>query len=175
MSKTKHNVPFISLNIAIMTVSGTRTEASDETGHYLRDAVLEAGHQVVFQRLLKEDLYGVRAQVANWIAEPEVAIILIIGGTGFTERDVSWDAVLPLLDREIPGYGELFRMHSFETIASSALQSRAFAGLANRTLCFAMPSSPGGCKTAWEQVINHQIDSRTRPCNFVGMLRQGEV
>ncbi len=170
MSKTKPDAPFVPLNLAILTVSDTRTEENDESGHYLRDNALAAGHQVKEKRILIDDIYLVRALVSHWIAESEIDVILITGGTGVTDRDVTVEAVTPLLDMEIPGYGELFRTASFKTIGTSTLQSRAFAGLANGTLCFTMPGSPGGCQTAWEEIVRHQIDSRTRPCNFVNLI-----
>ena len=119
--------------------------------------------------LLKDDLYRIRAQVAQWIAEDEVQVVLITGGTGFTGRDSTPEAIAPLLDREMPGFGELFRMLSFQEIATSALQSRALAGIANATFVFCLPGSTGACRTAWQQIIAAQLDSRTRPCNLAGL------
>lgn len=170
MSKTAKNAPFTPLKLAVLTVSDTRTEESDVSGNYLRDSILAAGHQVVDKQILRDDIYLVRALISKWIADEEVNAILISGGTGMTGRDISNQAVIPLLDKEIPGFGELFRSLSYSEIGTSTIQSRAFAGLANATLIFAMPGSPGGCRTAWEQIIQLQIDSRTGPCNFVNLL-----
>lgn len=157
---------FIPTRIAILTVSSRRGEEDDTSGHYLRDAAHEAGHQVVDKAIVKENRYVIRAQVSAWIAREEVQVVLVNGGTGFTEGDQAPEALLPLFDREVEGFGELFRMLSFEEIGTSTLQSRAVAGMANNTLIFAMPGSPKACRTAWENIIAPQLDARTRPCNF---------
>ena len=157
---------FIPTRIAILTVSSRRGEEDDTSGHYLRDAAHEAGHQVVDKAIVKENCYAIRAQVSAWIAREEVQVVLVNGGTGFTEGDQAPEALLPLFDREVEGFGELFRMLSFEEIGTSTLQSRAVAGMANNTLIFAMPGSPKACRTAWENIIAPQLDARTRPCNF---------
>lgn len=157
---------FIPTRVAILTVSSRRGEEDDTSGHYLREAAAEAGHEVVAKAIVKENRYAIRAQVSQWIASDEVQVVLINGGTGFTDGDQVPEALLPLFDREIEGFGELFRMLSYEEIGTSTLQSRAVAGMANRTLIFAMPGSTKACHTAWENIIVQQLDARLRPCNF---------
>ena len=157
---------FIPLRIAVLTVSSRRTEQEDTSGHYLRDAAREVGHEVIENVIIKENLYGIRAQVSQWIADERIQVVLINGGTGFTAHDQVPEALQPLFDREIAGFGELFRMLSYEDIGTSTLQSRAIAGMANGTLIFAMPGSTNACRTAWENIIVQQLDSRQRPCNF---------
>lgn len=157
---------FIPARIAILTVSSRRTDEDDTSGHYLRESALEAGHEVLENAIVKENRYAIRAQVSAWIASDEVQVVLINGGTGFTEGDQTPEALLPLFDREIEGFGELFRMLSYEEIGTATLQSRAVAGIANRTLIFAMPGSTKACRTAWENIILQQLDATQRPCNF---------
>ena len=157
---------FIPLNLCVLTVSDTRTADNDTSGDWLAAALAEAGHRVHARDLLPDDRYRLRAVVSQWIADPQVDGILVTGGTGFTGRDSTPEALLPLLDKEMPGFGELFRAVSFEEIGTSSLQSRAFAGLANATFLFALPGSTSACRTAWERIIRHQLDSRTRPCNL---------
>lgn len=163
---------FIAARVAVLTISSRRGEEDDTSGHYLRDAALELGHQVVAKAIVKENRYAIRAQVSAWIADDNVQVVLINGGTGLTEGDQAPEALLPLFDREIEGFGEVFRMLSFEEIGTSTLQSRALAGIANRTLIFAMPGSTKACRTAWENIIAPQIDARTRPCNFHPHLKK---
>jgi molybdenum cofactor biosynthesis protein B len=166
---------FVSLSLCVLTVSDSRTLDNDTSGQFLVDALTEAGHRVHERKLLRDDRYAIRAQVAVWIADAAVHGVLITGGTGFTGRDSTPEAVLPLLDKEMPGFGELFRAVSFEEIGTSSLQSRAFAGLSNQTFVFALPGSTSACKTAWEKLLRAQLDARTRPCNLVGLLpRLGE-
>lgn len=163
---------FVPADIAILTVSSRRGEDEDTSGHYLRDAALEAGHQVVDKTIVKENMYAIRARVSEWIASDDIQVVLINGGTGFTAGDVVPEALLPLFDREIAGFGELFRMLSFEEIGTAMMQSRAVAGIANQTLIFAMPGSTKACRTAWENIIVPQLDARTRPCNFHPHLKK---
>lgn len=170
MSQTSSE--FIPVHIAILTVSSRRGEDDDTSGHYLREAATDAGHKVVAKAMVKENRYAIRAQVSQWIADDEVQVVLINGGTGFTEGDQAPEALLPLFDREIEGFGEVFRMLSFEEIGTSTLQSRALAGIANRTLIFAMPGSTKACHTAWENIIQPQLDARVRPCNFHPHLKK---
>ena len=166
---------FVSLNLCVLTVSDSRTLETDSSGQFLVDALMEAGHRLHERKLLRDDRYAIRAQVAAWIADAAVHGLLITGGTGFTGRDSTPEAVLPLLDKKMPGFGELFRTVSFEEIGTSSLQSRAFAGLSNQTFVFALPGSTSACKTAWEKLLRAQFDARTRPCNLVALLpRLGE-
>ena len=157
---------FIPLALCVLTVSDTRSLADDSSGDYLATALGDAGHRLHDRVLLRDDRYLLRAQVSQWIADPAVDGILVTGGTGFTGRDSTPEALLPLLDKEMPGFGELFRHVSVEEIGTSSLQSRAFAGLANGTFLFALPGSTSACRTAWEKIVRAQLDARTRPCNL---------
>lgn len=159
----------ISLSICVLTVSDTRSPANDTSGDYLVQALQNAGHRLHARSLLPDDRYRLRAQVSQWIAEDAVDGILVTGGTGFTGRDSTPEALLPLLDKQMPGFGELFRAVSFEEIGTSTLQSRAFAGLANATFVFCLPGSTSACRTAWERIIQAQLDARTRPCNLANL------
>ena len=163
---------FIPAHIAILTVSDSRGAAEDTSGQYLQEAAQEAGHQVVDRAIVKDDIYQIRARVSAWIADDNVQAVLITGGTGFTARDNTPEALLPLFDREVEGFGELFRMVSYEEIGTATIQSRALAGLANRTVIFAMPGSTRACRTAWERIIEAQLDARHRPCNFQPHLKK---
>ncbi|MGQ6316434.1 molybdenum cofactor biosynthesis protein B [Serratia sp. IR-2025] len=163
---------FIPAHIAILTVSDSRGAAEDTSGQYLQEAVQEAGHQVVDRAIVKDDIYQIRARVSAWIADDKVQAVLITGGTGFTARDNTPEALLPLFDREVEGFGELFRMVSYEEIGTATIQSRALAGLANRAVIFAMPGSTRACRTAWERIIEEQLDARHRPCNFQPHLKK---
>ncbi|MCC4590817.1 molybdenum cofactor biosynthesis protein B [Xanthomonas sacchari] len=160
------NADFIALNLCVLTVSDTRTLDQDSSGDYLVAALQGVGHRLHARALLPDDRYRMRATVSAWIADPQVDGILVTGGTGFTGRDSTPEALLPLLDKEMPGFGELFRAISVEEIGTSSLQSRAFAGLANATFLFCLPGSTSACRTAWERIIAAQLDARTRPCNL---------
>ena len=164
---TKPNASFVPLNIAVLTVSDTRTENTDTSGAFLCDALLEAGHKIADKRIVIDDIYLLRARVSDWIASTNVHVILVTGGTGFTSRDSTPEALTVLLDKQIEGFGELFRAQSYIDIGTSTIQSRAFAGIANNTIIFCCPGSTGACKTAWE-IIQAQLDASHRPCNFVG-------
>jgi len=166
------NSDFIPTRIAILTVTSRRTEEDDTSGHYLREAAHDAGHQIIDKAIVKENRYAIRAQVSAWIASDDVQVVLITGGTGLTEGDQAPEALLPLFVREVEGFGEVFRMLSFEEIGTATLQSRAVAGIANNTLIFAMPGSTKACRTAWENIIAPQLDARTRPCNFHPHLKK---
>ena len=163
---------FIPARIAIMTITSHRTEDDDTSGLYLRDTAQDAGHTIVAKAIVKENRYAIRAQVSQWIASDDVQVILITGGTGLTDGDQAPEALLPLFDREIEGFGEVFRMLSYEEIGTATLQSRAIAGMANRTVIFAMPGSTKACHTAWENIIQQQLDARQRPCNFHPHLKK---
>ena len=164
-----HADDLIPLRLCVLTVSDSRTLQEDRSGDYLAEALREAGHVLHERTLLPDDRYRLRAQVSQWIADPAVDGILVTGGTGFTGRDSTPEALLPLLDKEMPGFGELFRALSFEEIGTSTLQSRAFAGLANATFVFALPGSTSACRTAWEKIISAQLDARTKPCNLANL------
>lgn len=161
---------FIPLNLALLTVSDTRTEADDKSGAVLRRLVSEAGHRVHEQTIVPDDTYQIRAVVSRWIADDEVQAIISTGGTGITGRDGTPEAVTPLLDKVIDGFGEMFRMISYELIGTSTIQSRAVAGVANGTFVFCLPGSSGACKDGWTKLISHQLDYRTRPCNLVELM-----
>ena len=159
------------LRIAVLTVSDTRGEDDDTSGQYLVEALTAAGHAQAAKTIVRDDVYQIRAVLSAWIADSEVDAVLVTGGTGFSGRDSTPEAVQPLLDKEIHGFGEVFRALSYEEIGSSTVQSRALAGLANDTVVFCMPGSTGACKTAWQGLIREQLDSSHRPCNFVGVLK----
>lgn len=157
---------FVPLSIAILTVSDTRSEADDRSGDTLAELATAAGHHIVARRIVIDDRYQIRAAASEWIADSNVQVVLSTGGTGFTDRDVTPDALRVLFDREIPGFGELFRQISREKIGTSMLQSRAIAGLANDTLIAVLPGSPGACKDGWNGILASQLDVRHRPCNL---------
>ena len=159
------------LNIAVLTVSDTRTADTDTSGLFLEDALLEAGHVLASRAIVVDDIYQIRARLSAWIADSTLHAILVTGGTGFSGRDSTPEAVLPLFDKTIDGFGEVFRALSLQEIGSSTVQSRAIAGLANRTAVFCMPGSTGACKTAWNGVIKDQLDAEHRPCNFSKVLK----
>tara|TARA_B100000035_G_scaffold196737_1_gene168101 strand:- start:707 stop:1204 length:498 start_codon:yes stop_codon:yes gene_type:complete len=159
------------LKVAVLTVSDTRTQETDTSGAFLEEALREAGHEIADRQIVIDDVYQLRAIVSQWIADPEVEVILTTGGTGFSGRDSTPEALAPLFDKTIDGFGEVFRALSHIEIGSSTLQSRALAGLANGTVIFCMPGSTGACRTAWEGVLRDQLDSEHKPCNFVGVLR----
>ncbi len=161
---------FKPLNIAVLTVSDTRTEANDKSGQLLVSRLTAAGHRLAAKRIEKDDIYGVRAIVATWIADPAVDVVITTGGTGLTGRDGTPEAVAPLLDKQVEGFGELFRSLSFQEIGTSTLQSRALGGVANGTYVFCLPGSTGACATGWDKVLATQLDYRTMPCNFVELI-----
>lgn len=167
--------PFTPLAIAVLTISDTRTAADDSAGDLLAGLIETAGHRLVERALCRDDVYQLRAVVSRWIAAEEVRVILSTGGTGITGRDSTPEAVRPLFDKHIEGFGELMRQLSYAEIGASALQSRTLAGLANGTLIFCLPGSPGACRTAWDGILAPQLDSRTKPCNFARLIaRFGE-
>lgn len=163
MSKT-------ALNIALLTVSDTRTPETDTSGLKLKTCAETDGHRVISQQIVKDDLFHIRAVVSAWIYQSDIQVILITGGTGFSQRDVTTEAIEPLLVQKIPGFGELFRQVSYDEIGSSTVQSRVMAGLTNRTFIAAIPGSTGACNTAWVKILSAQLDSTHKPCNFVDLL-----
>lgn len=160
----------IPLAIAVLTVSDSRSEDTDKSGKLLVDRVTSAGHRCVEKLIVPDDVYRIRAAVSRWIADPDVQAVITTGGTGITGRDGTPEAVLPLLDKVIDGFGEIFRSISFAQIKTSTIQSRAIAGVANGTYVFCVPGSSGACATAWDEVIAAQLDYRTRPCNLVELM-----
>jgi molybdenum cofactor biosynthesis protein B len=161
---------FRSLGIAVLTVSDSRTEKTDASGDALVSALTSAGHLMNERRIVGDDVYLIRAVVSAWIVDPDVDVILTTGGTGLTGRDGTPEAVAPLLDKMIDGFGELFRAISYEEIGTSSLQSRCIAGVANGTYVFCLPGSTNACTTAWDRLISDQLDGRTRPCNLVDLM-----
>jgi molybdenum cofactor biosynthesis protein B len=160
---------FTPLTLCVLTVSDTRTAANDSSGDYLVEALTAAGHRLHERAIRPDDRYQLRAKVSEWIADDGIDGIIVTGGTGFTGRDSTPEALLPLLDKQMPGFGEMFRALSFEEIGTSTMQSRAFAGLANGTFLFALPGSTSACRTGWEKLICAQLDSRTKPCNLANL------
>lgn len=161
---------FISLNIAVLTISDTRNLAEDISGTGLVERIHEAGHVVLEKEIVKDDIYQIRAVVSRWIANPYINAIISTGGTGVTGRDGTPEAVIPLVDKLLDGFGEIFRMLSYQDIKTSTIQSRAIAGVANGTYIFCLPGSSSACRTAWDLLIKEQLDSRTRPCNLVQLM-----
>lgn len=170
MGKQHKTSDFVALNIAVLTVSDTRTEDDDSSGACLVENLQKEGHRLAARVILKDDIYQIRALISQWIAEPQVNVILITGGTGFAARDVTPEAVQLLIEKPIDGFGELFRSISFKEIGSSTIQSRAFAGISNHTVIFSMPGSTQACEMAWDQILRSQLDGRNRPCNFIPAL-----
>lgn len=171
MSAAKTEKVFVPLQVAVLTVSDTRSIDTDTSGQYLVDQLSGAGHVLADRAIVIDDIYQIRARVSAWIAAGDVQAVIITGGTGFSGRDSTPEAILPLLDKTIDGFGELFRHISFGEIGTSTLQSRALAGLANRTAVFCVPGSTSACRTAWEGILSLQLDNRTRPCNLVPHLK----
>lgn len=161
---------FIPLKIAVMTVSDTRTEETDKSGNKLKKMLEEAGHQLADKSIVPDDIYRIRATLSQWIADPGIQVAITTGGTGLTGRDGTPEAVTPLLDKLIDGFGEMFRVLSYDLIGTSTLQSRAMAGVANGTFIFCLPGSTGACKDGWTKLISAQLDYRTQPCNLVELM-----
>ncbi|WP_027961852.1 molybdenum cofactor biosynthesis protein B [Halomonas halodenitrificans] len=160
----------IPLSVAVLTVSDTRTEETDRSGQALVQRLEAAGHRLADKRIVPDDVYQIRARVSAWIADPEIQVVLTTGGTGFTGRDSTPEAVSVLLDKRIEGFGELFRQLSWQEIGSSTVQSRCLGGLANATVLFCLPGSTGACRTAWDGILAEQLDSRHKPCNFANLV-----
>lgn len=161
---------FIPLAIAVLTVSDSRTEDTDSSGRLLAERLVGAGHRLADKVIVPDDVYQIRAVVSRWIADESVDALITTGGTGVTGRDGTPEAVLPLLDKEIAGFGELFRQLSWDQIRTSTIQSRCLAGVANGTYIFVLPGSGGACRTGWDQLISAQLDYRTGPCNLVELM-----
>src|SRR5215468_7572195 len=161
---------FIPLGIAVLTVSDTRSMDDDKSGATLAERIAKAGHRVAARAIVRDDLKQIRAQVQAWIVDPEIDVIISTGGTGFTGRDVTPEAVEPLFEKKMEGFATLFLMVSYGKIGTSAIQTRATAGVAGATYIFCLPGSPGACKDAWDDILVHQLDYRYRPCNFVEIM-----
>lgn len=167
--------PFLPVRIAVLTVSDTRGLEHDTSGGVLVDRIAAAGHELAARDIVRDDIGAIAVKVAGWIADPKVNVIVTTGGTGFTGRDVTPDAIRPLFEKEIDGFSAVFHALSFQKIGTSTIQSRACAGLANETFIFCLPGSPGACRDAWDGILVHQLDNRHRPCNFVEIMpRLGE-
>jgi len=165
-----HNVEFLALNIAVLTVSDSRTDENDTSGNLLVSKLEESGHRLAEKIIVPDNRYKIREVVSRWIADDDVQAVITTGGTGLTGRDITPEAIQPLFDKTIEGFGELFRQLSYEFIKTSTIQSRAIAGLANATAIFCLPGSPGACKDGWEGIIKYQLDLTHKPCNLVEMM-----
>jgi len=161
---------FIPVSIAVLTVSDSRTEANDKSGNLLVSRLKDAGHTLSEKTIVRDNIFEVRAVVSRWIADPDVQVVLTTGGTGVTGFDGTPEAVTPLLEKTLDGFGEVFRVISYEEIGTSTLQSRAVAGVANGTYVFCLPGSSGACATGWDKLLQFQLDYRTRPCNLVELM-----
>jgi len=170
MAGIKENRTFHPVNIALLTVSDTRTEADDKSGDILAELVAEAGHKIAARTIVTDEQKQIVAQLKDWITDPGVDVVIATGGTGVTGRDVTPEAFTQVYDKDIPGFGELFRMLSYEKIGTSTMQSRATGGVAGGTYLFALPGSPGACRDGWEDILRWQLDSRYRPCNLVDLM-----
>ncbi|MGQ9365845.1 molybdenum cofactor biosynthesis protein B [Azospirillum sp. A39] len=170
MPRIDETRPFLPVNIAVMTVSDTRSEADDRSGAALIERLTGAGHVLKARAIVRDEVAAIRAQVQAWIADPDVDVVLTTGGTGVTGRDVTPEAVEGLYEKAIPGFGELFRWLSYEKVGTSTIQSRATGGVANGTYIFALPGSPSACRDAWDGILLAQLDNRHRPCNLVELM-----
>ncbi len=170
MARIDESVPFIPLRIAVLTVSDTRDEKNDKSGAVLASMIAEAGHELADKDIVTDDEKKIRKKVRKWIKDPEVDVVITTGGTGFSARDVTPEAVSPLFDKEIDGFSALFHMLSYATIGTSTVQSRACGGMAGETFIFCVPGSPGACKDAWNGILKYQLDNRHRPCSFIEVM-----
>ena len=164
------NRPFLPVNIALLTVSDTRTATDDRSGNTLAELAAAAGHKIAVRRIVRDEFEAIAEQLRDWIVDPDIDVVIATGGTGVTGRDVTPEAFLSVYDKEIAGFGELFRWLSYDKIGTSTIQSRATGGVAGGTYLFALPGSPGACRDAWEGILVHQLDNRFRPCNFVELM-----
>ncbi len=170
MPRTESGRRFIPVNIAVLTVSDTRSEADDTSGQTLVERIANAGHKLVDRAIVTDDEAAIVARLRAWIADPDVDVVIATGGTGLTGRDVTPEAFQAVYEKEIAGFGELFRMLSFQKIKTSTIQSRATAGVAGGTYLFALPGSPGACRDGWDEILEAQLDYRHKPCNFVELM-----
>ncbi len=170
MSRIDENRPFIPVNIAVLTVSDTRSLEDDKSGASLEKMLTGAGHKLAERTIVKDDVEAIQAVIKGWIESKDIDVVITTGGTGFTGRDITPEAVRPLFEKEIDGFSTLFHMQSFEKVGTSTIQSRACGGVANGTYIFCVPGSPGACKDAWNGILKYQLDNRHRPCNFVEIM-----
>lgn len=170
MAGIDEKLAFVPINIALLTVSDTRTRQDDKSGNLLAELVTAAGHTIAGRDLLRDDVTAIRAKVQGWISDPKIDCVITTGGTGFTGRDVTPEAVKPLFEKEIEGFSTLFHMISFQKVATSTMQSRACGGVAHGTYIFCLPGSPGACRDAWDGILKYQLDIRHRPCNLVEIM-----
>lgn len=170
MSKIEGERSFLPVNIAVLTVSDTRTFDDDRSGQTLVERIMSSGHKVARREIVKDEIQLIVGQLRQWIASPDVDVIVATGGTGVTGRDVTPEAFREVIEKEIPGFGELFRWLSYQKIKTSTIQSRAIAGVAAGKYLFALPGSPGACRDAWDDILKEQLDSRHKPCNFVELM-----
>ncbi len=170
MSRIDESRPFLPVNIAVLTVSDTRTLEDDKSGRALEELLLADGHRLASREIIKDDTAAIVARLEAFVADPEVDVVLTTGGTGVTGRDVTPEAFKAVMEKEIEGFGELFRWLSYEKIGTSTMQSRALGGVAGGTYLFALPGSPGACRDAWEGILHYQLDARLRPCNLVELM-----
>jgi len=170
MPKIDETRPFLPVNIAVLTVSDTRSEADDKSGRTLAELIAGSGHRVVAKKIVRDDKAAIIAQLKTWIADPAIDVVISTGGTGVTGRDVTPEAFHAVYEKEIAGFGELFRFLSYQKVGTSTIQSRATAGVAGGTYLFALPGSPSACRDGWDDIIKHQLDNRHRPCNLVELM-----
>jgi molybdopterin adenylyltransferase len=170
MPRIDETRPFLAVDIAILTVSDTRREADDTSGRTLAELITAGGHRVAQRRIVRDDKDAIIAQLRAWIADPGIDVVIATGGTGVTGRDVTPEAFQAVYEKEIAGFGELFRWLSYQKVGTSTIQSRATAGVAGGTYLFALPGSPGACRDGWDDIIKHQLDNRHRPCNLVELM-----
>jgi molybdenum cofactor biosynthesis protein B len=178
MPRLDESRPFLPVNIAVLTVSDTRSEADDRSGAALVELIRRDGHGVAVRAIVRDEVDAIVDRLRAWIADPSIDVVISTGGTGVTGRDVTPEAFQSVYDKEIPGFGELFRFLSYQKVGTSTIQSRATAGVAGGTYLFALPGSPSACRDAWEDILRHQLDNRFRPCNFVELmprLREGSL
>ena len=170
MPRLDETRPFLSVNIAVLTISDTRSEADDTSGRTLAEMIATAGHKVAAKRIVRDDRESIVRQLKEWIADPAIDVVISTGGTGVTGRDVTPEAFEAVYEKEIAGFGEIFRMLSYQKVGTSTIQSRATGGVAGGTYLFALPGSPGACRDGWEGILVHQLDNRHRPCNLVELM-----
>ena len=170
MARIDETKPFLPVNIAVLTVSDTRTEADDKSGRTLAELIVRDGHRVAARAIVRDDIADIVAQLKAWIADGAIDVVISTGGTGVTGRDVTPEAFRQVYEKEIEGFGELFRMLSYEKVKTSTIQSRATGGVAGGTYLFALPGSPGACRDGWDDILKWQLDSRHRPCNLVELM-----